>query len=654
MNSNANKVVRMNDTVGYLSTKGKHPIQHNGMGIEAIFQCFFPDCNGNDKDGHLYINKETGQYKCHKCGEEGNSFTLKSFFKDNGKEKGRKPNINETIQRIQENDKSEAFKYLTKRCISKKCTERYEGQFYFLKYRGGSIAFPVFHNDEITSLNYKILSGGTEFLKGCPVKGGHWPKVSKFKKKCILVESCINALTLLQFPSFKKRYTIIASFASSFVPDILSNFEEIRIYIDNDGVSKKWAQKVKNEYPDKIVKCIKWPKGSPEHFDVNDLAKKLKEPVKIEKALQKLKFQTLEVLEEPETKPIHLIDLEKSSLIGERVSTEMVVGGVGQVFHIPIHYEVDCGHGDDKDEKKRCSVCPKEVTLQPDRVLIDLCRMSDDQVIGKLRSLSGCENKPKVKILNRNTITELLAIPKADPSSNAQQRDYRDKIVYFNGSLPSSNALYKAIGKIIAEPKKQRASMLVTKMERLRTTMEDFQVTSKIKKQFRHFIPKCDDSDLKGYLKHQKRTLADITRNITKIYGTHRKRILLTELLAYHSPLEIMVNGERIKGTLDILIVGDSGEGKTAQMRRLIEKIELGKLISASTSSRTGVLYNLDNKLNDKRILRWGEYPLAHQSLLAIDEGQKLPLDQWEEFTTARERGWINGKNSLLQEKEGF
>ena len=102
---------------------------------------------------------------------------------------------------------------------------------------------------------------------------------------------------------------------------------------------------------------------------------------------------------------------------------------------------------------------------------------------------------------------------------------------------------------------------------------------------------------------------------------------------------DIPWDGERIKGTVDLQVIGDTGQGKTTAYRRLSATVGLGHFASGSTSSRTGVLYTLDSKVNDKRVLRWGSFPLAHGELLAIDEAQNIPREQWSEFTTARSEG---------------
>ena len=42
-------------------------------GNELITHCIFNDCDADSRgnEAHLYINADTGQYFCHKCGESG-------------------------------------------------------------------------------------------------------------------------------------------------------------------------------------------------------------------------------------------------------------------------------------------------------------------------------------------------------------------------------------------------------------------------------------------------------------------------------------------------------------------------------------------------------------------------------------------------------
>ena len=227
-------------------------------------------------------------------------------------------------------------------------------------------------------------------------------------------------------------------------------------------------------------------------------------------------------------------------------------------------------------------------------------------------------------------------------------RDYREKVVALVGSLQHSNIRYRATGTVIPEPKRQRASLLISALERLHSAAEGFRLTSEVREALAAFVVDGDTVD--DAERHAGRIAATATKTITKVFGRHRVTVLLAELLVYHSVREIPWEGERIKGTVDLLVVGDTGQGKTTQYRRLSAALGLGYFASGSTSSRTGVLYTLDSKVNDKRVLRWGAFPLAHGELLAIDEAQNIPREQWSEFTTARSEGILKVDRAIRAE----
>ncbi|PIR78184.1 MAG: hypothetical protein COU28_03035, partial [Candidatus Magasanikbacteria bacterium CG10_big_fil_rev_8_21_14_0_10_36_16] len=65
----------------YLTNKGIEFVERNG---ELITKCLFNDCdqNNNTKNSHLYLQAETGQYDCKKCGEQGNLITLAKHLGD--------------------------------------------------------------------------------------------------------------------------------------------------------------------------------------------------------------------------------------------------------------------------------------------------------------------------------------------------------------------------------------------------------------------------------------------------------------------------------------------------------------------------------------------------------------------------------------------
>ncbi len=281
------------NSVDYLISKNKEPIKYDGD--EVIFNCFFYGCD--DKTGHLSVNKKTDKFRCWKCPASGNLVTLKKHFGDY-EEKSKKPSLQYILDKVRNNDKSKCIQYLVARCIPEKIAKACQDHFFYSNHPkyGEAIIFPVYRNGEIISLSFKQLDGGkAKFLGGYETKGGYWPNltIKEVKENCILVESAINWLTMQSIPYFRNKYTIISSFSSSNIPDILSGANEINIFIDNDPASEKWAQRVKNEHPEKIVrKCI-WLKKTLKGYDVNDLAQELKDPQQLEEAIIAIDFDEL-------------------------------------------------------------------------------------------------------------------------------------------------------------------------------------------------------------------------------------------------------------------------------------------------------------------------------------------------------------------------
>jgi hypothetical protein len=295
------------------------------------------------------------------------------------------------------------------------------------------------------------------------------------------------------------------------------------------------------------------------------------------------------------------------------------------------------------------------VALGQSVFLLGLCRMSHDQLTRLMRRLGGCSHRGRARVTGWATVTELLALPAATPDAD-EVRDYREKIIAFIGTLGKSNIRYRATGQVIAEPKRQRASLLASRLDRLHSAAEGFRLTDEVRTALAAFMvpPSTEETDETEAVdraeRHAWQVACTVTDRITKVYGEHRIHVLLTELLVFHSVREIPWQGETIKGTVDLLVIGDTGQGKSTQYRRLKDGIGLGHWCSGSTSSRAGLLYTLDSKINDKRILRFGAFPLAHGELLAIDEGQNISREQWSEFTTARSEGILKVDRTIRAE----
>jgi len=349
--------------------------------------------------------------------------------------------------------------------------------------------------------------------------------------------------------------------------------------------------------------------------------------------------------------PIHLTDIEKKEYEDKSVSTEVLLPGVGRddSYFVPIVVEVGCL----KEDKKECSACPLEsqeaITqeFQPtDRRLINFIKQTDAQVYAEIRRAGGVCKEATITIEAKAEVQVLLAMPKAGAELKKQGgkfvdeygQDFREKLIYYSGVVPRSNTYYQAKGKVISDPRSQRATMLVENLTKLQDEYEKFEINEQTKELLKAFQP--ENSSLKAIEKKIKELGMDIAYNIAGYFGEPRINIVIADMLAWHSVLKFDFDGKPLsRGWIDMMIFGDSGINKTEHLRALRNAIGFGHFVDAGAVSRAGLLYSLDDILSGIRILRWGALPLNDGQLVIIDEAQNIYLDVWTEMSSARTTG---------------
>jgi hypothetical protein len=128
---------------------------------------------------------------------------------------------------------------------------------------------------------------------------------------------------------------------------------------------------------------------------------------------------------------------------------------------------------------------------------------------------------------------------------------------------------------------------------------------------------------------------------VTNIYGEHHKKILLGILMTYHSVIGFRFDKEMLKrGWLEMVITGDTGQGKTQMFERMRRHIRLGQFITGTAAYRTGIAYAFQ-QMGKTWFLKWGIYVLCDGKLLFIDEGQCIKEEEWNKLSSGRSDGKI-------------
>jgi len=373
-----------------------------------------------------------------------------------------------------------------------------------------------------------------------------------------------------------------------------------------------------------------------------------------EKRKKEAKVLIEHLLDEVEPTPIYLMDIDKVEYADKKITTEVMVCAKDEVYHVPKVFEAEC-------RNKKCDVsskCPYYRHMRRVHIpynskeLIDFTRLPDSKIGYVLRGIVPCEygdrGRINTKIVEKTIVQDLLVIPKVTTLKTVKEddkelvvdelgREYKDKQVFSLESLPKTNEYFKVTGWVKSNPKNQIATLIITKLEPLNDDFQGFRMTEKIAKELQVFQVK-EGETIESKIEE---ILTDLTNNVTEIYGDERERVLFGILLTYHSVISFKFDKETIKrGGVEIVMVGDTGQGKTQMFERILKHIGLGAFISGTSATRTGIAYAY-MQIGSTWYLKWGVYVLCDGKLLFIDEGQCIKEEEWNKLSSGRSDGKI-------------
>lgn len=356
---------------------------------------------------------------------------------------------------------------------------------------------------------------------------------------------------------------------------------------------------------------------------------------------------------------VHLSKTGDAELTGQLIKTRVLIAGKQRTpYIVPQKVEFYCW-GREKCKKKYCplystvnGVGYKEFTAK-DRELIQFTNTGDDNVTHVLKTISGVPNcvKYKITVTEKVNITEIMAVPMAEAGDAVETnaKEYVLRKVYSVGVNLQENKYYELLGYVYNNPKDQTATIMVKDTVPLQDIIEKFQLTDQVKKDLRAMRPAS--WDMAGINEKLVDICDQLTRNVTKV--VERDDFLLGVLLSYHSVLQFYApwDPELLRGWVELIVLGDTGTGKSKLVRTLMQYIGLGTSINAETSSRTGITYKLEQQGGKGSwFCVWGAYPLADGGFINVDEPQALTKENWGEMTIAREEGVLRVKRSVTAE----
>lgn len=200
------------------------------------------------------------------------------------------------------------------------------------------------------------------------------------------------------------------------------------------------------------------------------------------------------------------------------------------------------------------------------------------------------------------------------------------------------NRGYNFYGRVYSHPRTLVATFIIDKAEQLASSLETFSMETEQLDKLSIFQPDISQSVMEKIDEIHNSFISDF------IFIFGRDELIMAVDATFHSARWIPFQRRVVKGWLDVLIIGDTGQGKTETIKQLMQYYNLGTYAAGETASRTGLLYNIQMVKGEEAWVSFGLLCRANGLLVAIDEVHEMPPADFREFTLVRSSGIVDVK----------
>ena len=344
---------------------------------------------------------------------------------------------------------------------------------------------------------------------------------------------------------------------------------------------------------------------------------------------------------------VSLFDASKSQYRGKRLNIIVeVIGRQDAVMIIPKTITVSCTG--QRFNTKRCSGCPFE-NQGGDNIefevgasspyILKWLEPSQRESVSKITSLigmTGIDCKAiKWSVTEQNAETIHIVPPIANEYSDSDR--HTRQLAYFIGHGLKTNQKYILSGYTHVNERTSNAVLVFDKSEESEDSLLEFEQTDAMKEASKVFSIETGGDVMKKY----KEVIASLSFNHIRVWG--RDPMIMAMDLTYHSVRRFYFQEKLIKGWMNVLVIGDSGQAKTETAISLMKHYDMGYKASAEASTRAGLLFGVDVKSAGPNHLIWGAIPRYSGRIVVVDElKQLIKTGAFAQLTDARSSGVVS------------
>jgi len=340
--------------------------------------------------------------------------------------------------------------------------------------------------------------------------------------------------------------------------------------------------------------------------------------------------------DEEEPLQLRFSEAVKSTHVGRRVKFPGMVSAVNtSPYPIPKMITPICDKGD-----QACSLCavfPTEqkvfaVSAESSAILamVESSQENLDRSIKNALSIPQTCRRVTFQVDEYFTVEDVRVNPSMDITNRDNDRTQQKAICV--DCDPELNVDFEFTGRLYPHPKTQQATLLISGTKATADSLSRYQPTRLA--ELRMFRPvEWTEESIAARLDD---LYADLEANVTRIYM--RRDIHLFCDLAYHSPLMIEVDGKITKGWVEVLVVGDSAQGKSEVSSTLQMHYGLGEKVVCKNASVPGLLGGL-KQMGNSWFVAWGVLPCNDRKLVIMEELKGCSVNVIASLTDARSSG---------------
>lgn len=337
--------------------------------------------------------------------------------------------------------------------------------------------------------------------------------------------------------------------------------------------------------------------------------------------------------EEPES--VDLITATSGEYATKRVKVTVDTVAIdNSPYIIPKVVQPECSRDQDF-----CVMCPlflddkpKEISPESPSVMamVDSTEAVQPRVIGNALGVPWKCDVVKYETLEHYTVEDARISPTLDITSHEQRRNMQPAII-IGGGL-ELNETYEMIGRMHPHPSTQAATLVISSFK----TSNDALSNYKTRKENNLNVFQPSRWTVRSLRKKLNDIYSDFSANITHV--NDRLELHLVIDMSYHSPLLFNFDRKRQKGWTDILVIGDSSQGKSEAANSLRKHYGLGEKIECKNATVAGLLGGLQT-LNKKWFVTWGVIPTHDRRHVTLEELKGTSTEVISKLTDMRSSG---------------